>query len=86
MFSQEGEGSRGRTPTVEPGVMGDHVPVPKDALTVWTDAHRAYVSAVEAVLAKGRPESHDLDVVEALAWEARRALAGYRVSRGERER
>lgn len=57
-----------------------------EALRAWRAAQREYNDAVESVLVRERHESHDLDVIEALAREAQRALADYREARGERER
>jgi hypothetical protein len=61
------------------------VPTTNEAREAWAVAHRVYADAVEVVLKKERPDSHQLDVVEALGWEAQRALTEYRVARGERE-
>lgn len=55
-----------------------------DALQTWRDAHEAYASAAAEVLAKSRQDNHELDVVEALLRQTRRALEDYRVARGER--
>ena len=59
------------------------MPSQPDKRQAWAAAHRAYADAVDVVLGKERHGSHELDVIEALAAEARRALAEYRVSRGE---
>ena len=54
-----------------------------DALHAWTAAYDAYVDAVAKVLMKSRHESHDLDVIEALARDVERTFTAYRVARGE---
>lgn len=60
------------------------MPNTSDARKAWTEAHRVYADAAEVILKKERQDSHDLDVVEALGWEAQRALHEYRIARGER--
>ena len=54
-----------------------------EALQAWTTAYAAYVDAVAKVLMKSRHESHDLDVIEALARDVERSFRAYRDARGE---
>ncbi len=54
-----------------------------DTLRAWSDAYDAYVDATAKVLMKNRHESHELDVVEALARDVDRTFKAYRAARAE---
>jgi hypothetical protein len=54
-----------------------------EALQAWTDAYDSYVDTVAKVLMKARHESHELDVIEALARDVERTFKAYRAARGE---